>query len=412
MTAPFRISAAILHEALRVAIACGCLAGIWWSWKTARADALYRKDTPESIRDALRLVPDEPDYYTRLARLDGGHAPQLLETAIRLDRHNAAVLIELALKLETEGEHAAAERLLLEAFAVDRTYLTRWSLANFYLRRDNMPAFWIWAHKAAEMPADDMSALFQLCWRVNPDGEFIAKSVLTDNPATIRQYLDFLLTKGEVRAVAEVAPRLLQRGDGEVDRTLLLDTINRLIAAGDAGSASMLWRHLIDRRWVVADATAPNNATFMRQPLPVAFDWILPDREGLHSWPGPSGLEVEFSGRQPEDCEVTEQIVPLSPGDYDFLSSYRTTDIAPGTGLRWQITDAGSNALLAASADLSSPTLKTESTMFTVTATTPLIRLRLQYQRASGTPRIEGMLVVISTAIRIHLTRQSGHTLL
>lgn len=400
MTAQLRKSCAI---ALRAAIMCGCLAGIWWSAKTARADALFRQDTPESVQQAIQLVPDEPSYYMRLALLDGGRARQLLETGIRLDRYDAPAFIELALRLESEGDLTNSEALLLDAFQVDRTYLPRWSLANFYLRRNKMPQFWFWAKKAAEMPAEDMSALFQLCWRVNPDADAIAKSVLTDDPSAIRQYLGFLLGKGEVRAIGAIAPRLIERGEVEKDRPLLLATVNRLLAAADASSATSLWRNLIAQRWVVADDVAPNNATFARQPLPVGFDWSLPSREGLHSWPGPAGLEVEFSGSEPEDCEVTGQIVPLSPGDYDMLYSYLTTDIAPGTGLRWQILDAGSDALLAVSQDLSSPILRTDSLVFTVPSpATPLVRLRLRYQRAAGTPRISGMLVILSAKIRKH----------
>jgi hypothetical protein len=396
---------------LRVAIVCGCLAGIWWSSKTARADALFREDTPLSVRKAIQLLPDEPLYYMRLAQLDGGSARPLLETAIRLNRYNAPALIELALRLEAAGDPAAAERLLLDAFQIDRTYLPRWSLANFYLRRNNLSQFWLWAHKAAEMPADDMSALFQLCWRVNPDAEVVASSVLTDNPDTIRQYLVFLVAKREAGAIAAVAPHLVERGDVETDRPLLLAAVDRLLAAGDAAQATTLWQHLIAGHWVVADNATPNNATFARQPLPVGFDWNLPSGEGLHSWPGPFGLEVEFSGREPEDCEVAEQIVPLSTGDYDLQYSYRTTDIAPGTGLRWQVLEAGSHALLAASPDLSSPTLRSESTEFTVPATVPLVRLRLQYQRASGTPRISGMLVLISATIRKHKADRQVHSL-
>jgi len=397
MTGLLRKSGTII---LRVAIVLGCVAGICWSAITARADSLFRQDTAESVRQAIELTPDEPRYYMRLALLDGGRARQLLETATRLDRYNAPALTELALRLEAEGDLPGAESLLLEAYEVDRTYLPRWTLANFYLRRDNLPQFWLWAKKAAEMPSEDMSALFQLCWRVNSDAQAIAQSVLTNDPATIRQYLGFLLAKGEVGAVAAVAPRLIERGNVETDRPLLLATVNRLLTEGDAASATMLWRNMTAQHWVVADDSTPNNASFTRQPLPVGFDWSLASREGLRAWPGPSGLEVEFSGSEPEQCEVTEQMVPLSPGDYNLVYSYLTTDIGPGTGLRWQILDPRSNTLLAASPDLSSPTLRNETMPFTVTDLVPMVRLRLQYQRTSGTPRISGMLVVISANIR------------
>jgi hypothetical protein len=38
-----------------------------------------------------------------------------------------------------------------------------WALANYDLRRDDMPKFWTWARRAAEMPTGDMGALLDLC---------------------------------------------------------------------------------------------------------------------------------------------------------------------------------------------------------------------------------------------------------
>jgi len=34
---------------------------------------------------------------------------------------------------------------------------------------------------------------------------------------------------------------------------------------------------LIEQHWVEADSTVPNNAEFAREPLPVTFDWSLPE---------------------------------------------------------------------------------------------------------------------------------------
>ena len=390
----------MLTVGLRLAFSAACLCGAWWSWKLARADYLYREDTPESVRAAIRLVPDQPLFYMRLAQLDGGRATAYLERALSLNRYNAQASIELGLRREADGDYVRAEKLLQDAFAVDRTYLSRWTLANYYFRRNDMPDFWKWARRAAEMPADDINALFQLCWRASPDPELIAERVLTDQPGTIRQYLTFLVNHGDVRAAVTVAFHLLRHGQPDVDRPLLLGTIDRAIDENHAAPAISLWHALAERRWVVADSALPNNAVFAREPLPVAFDWSLPSYEGLHSWPGPSGLEVEFTGREPENCVVAEQIVPVSAGEYELRYSYRTRDIAPDTGLHWQIRDFSSGATLATSPDLSNETLKTDSVTFTVATSQPLVRIKLAYARVLGTTRVSGMLVVVSTAIQ------------
>ena len=385
---------------LRVAAAGLCCVGIWYSCRLAYADYLFRLDNQNSIRSAIRLVPDRAEYYLRLSQLDSSHAQEYLTTALSLDRYNAQAYIELGLEYEANGDYASAEKMMLTAFDVDHTYLPRWSLANFYLRRDNMPSFWIWARRAAEMPADDVSALFELCWRASPNPNDITKAILNDKPELIRQYLGFLLEKDQMNAIATEAQHLVRFGNADADSPLLLDIVNRLIASNDAVSAEALWRLLIDRHWVVADATTPNNAEFSRKPLPVSFDWALPEYTGLHSWAGFSGLETEFAGTEPEDCTIAEQALVLTAGNYTAAYSYKTSNIPPETGVRWQIVDPRSHMILAESSDLSSDVLKYAALPFMVPSDTSLIRLRLQYKRAVGTTRISGTLVIPSIRIQ------------
>jgi hypothetical protein len=386
--------------ALRVLLAGACCLGIWGSWSFARAGYLFQKDTEESVRAAVGVAPDGWAYYTRLAQLDGAHSRELLSTAVRLNRYNAEADIELGLQYEAAGDLGNAEKSLLAAFDVDRTYLPRWSLANYYFRRDNMPAFWSWARSAAEMPASDIGALFELCGRVSTDPATITAGVLDNKPELIHQYLGFLLGQDQLPAVAIVARQLVSSGDRNSDLPLLFAVVNRLIAANDANSAVALWHFLIEQRWVVADETMPNNADFARAPLPVSFDWSFPENSGLHSWPGSSGLETELNGSQPEDCTIAEQTVPLTSGSYKLTYAYRTSDIAPDTGIRWQAIDAKSNAVIAESSDLSSDLLQHSSLVFSVPADAPLIRLRLAYRRTLGTTRISGTVVVVSTQIK------------
>ena len=75
--------------ALRIVIAGACCFGIWCSWTLARADYLFQKDTEESVRSAIRLVPDGWEYYMRLAQFDQKHTRELLTTSLRLNRYDA-----------------------------------------------------------------------------------------------------------------------------------------------------------------------------------------------------------------------------------------------------------------------------------------------------------------------------------
>ncbi len=391
--------------AVRIVVAFVCCVGIWFSWKAARADWLFREDKVDSLRSAIKLLPDGWQFYMRLAQLDRAHAHGLLETALNLDRYNAQASIELALQDESEGNLSEAEKLLLAAFAVDRTYVPRWTLANFYFRRDNLPAFWIWAKKSAEMPTAEMGPLFELCWHVTPDAEMIANAVLNDDPGLVRQYLSFLMDKDEMDSLATLAPRLVRVGNPETDRSFLLGAINRLVAANKGSGANEIWKSMVERHWVAGDASLPNNGQFNREPLPVAFDWALAEYPGLHSWPGSSGLESEFTGEEPESCIIAEQYVTLAPGRYSLSYSYHTTGIAPGTGIKWQILDAKTGAVMAESEALSSDSPAQASWDFAISDEVPLQRLRLAYERTLGTSRVSGNLLVISTKIQTSTER-------
>ena len=258
--------------AIRILIIGACGLGIWQSWALARAGFLFDQDTETSVRAAIREVPDAWPYYMRLAQFDQPNARPLLNKALGLNRYNAQADIELALQEEAGGDYDQAEHLMLAAFEVDRTYLPRWSLANFYLRRDNQPAFWYWARSAAAVPSQDISPLFDLCWRVAPDSKTIATILPDGNTETLRQFIDFLLGRNEVHQAGLLAQRLVVVGDESVDRPRILGVIDRLVADNDTSTAIALWRTSIQRQWVAADLAEPNNPSFARQPVTVSFD--------------------------------------------------------------------------------------------------------------------------------------------
>jgi hypothetical protein len=180
----------------------------------------------------------------------------------------------------------------------------------------------------------------------------------------------------------------------------MLYAVNHLVTGNHPTEAFSLWHLLIQHGWVVADWTFPNNAGFLRTPLPVKFDWSLREYPGLHSWPGPSGLDTEFSGSEPENSVIAEQYMVLNPGNYVLTSDYRTSNIPPATGVSWQVLDPQSQMVLAQSDDLSSEQPAQSEIAFTVSPGSSLVLLRLRYRRSLGTVRIAGTLNVKD--IQIH----------
>jgi hypothetical protein len=386
--------------AIQCAVVCGCLFGAWSSWRLAYADRLFQEASVASLRKAVLVEPDAAEYYVRLAQLEDDHPPQLLETALRLNPYNAPVAEELGLHYEEEGDFVKAERELLLAFEVDRTWVPRWTLANFYFRRGDVSKFWIWARQAAQMPSEDMGALFQLCWRLSPDPEEIAQKVVNVRPDVLHQYLVFLLGKKQWKSSVAIAHRLMVVGSPSQDREVLFSAINQLIAAGEPLKSKDVWNDLIQRNWEVADRSIPNNGNFAREPVPVDFDWHMYSFPGMQSWPGPAGLETEFTGEEPESCTIVEQKAVLKPGDYVLEFSYRTDNSPPGSGIRWQVVDVMSGKTIAESEFLGSETAKQDTFQFSVSPQQTLIGIQLAYGRPLGKTRIKGTLVITSIGIK------------
>jgi tetratricopeptide (TPR) repeat protein len=385
---------------LRFAVVSACCWGILCSWRLSRADYLYRQDTEQSIRQAISTTPDAWKYYMRLAELEPAHAQELLTTSVHLNPYNSQADVELGLQYEAQEKYARAERWFLRAFAVDRTYMPRWSLASFYFRRGDTAAFWTWAHRAAEMPSDSVEPLFDLCWRISPDANEITRRVLNKNPKLLRQYLDFLLSKNQRSPAADIAIMVIERGDLNSDLSRMFSAINQLIEDDDGYQAKKIWTALSERHWVVADSGFPNNPDFAREPLPVRFDWGFPSTSGVQPVVGPSGLETEFSGLEPEKCTIAEQAMVLGPGNYEMEYTYRTEGIGPNTGLRWQVAAVGAGNTLAESSDLSSETLTGAKMTFSIPQGASLAELRLTYHRALGTVPISGSVVISSVRIQ------------
>jgi hypothetical protein len=88
-------------------------------------------------------------------------------------------------------------------------------------------------------------------------------------------------------------------------------------------------------------------------------------------------------------------LVPLRKRTaYELSFEYRTWEIPRGVGLGWRVTDASSGAILKVGPSLASETEGEERLSFETPGECSLVRLALRYQRAPGTTRLEGYLVL------------------
>jgi hypothetical protein len=276
---------------------------------------------------------------------NGADPTRTLLRATELNPLHSAAWIRLGLRAEMQGNFPEAEALLLRAASVDRQFEPRWTLANYYFRRGDLPNFWQWTRQALETSYGDRRPLFDLCWRAGSDPAIILQSAIPTKPEVIASYIDFLIQEKHLSAVAEAAKKL---GSGQ---TAVRDrAVSALLEAGDASSIRDLLGVRTHR-----------------------FQWIRILDEGSRFSSDNGSIRLDLTGRQPEACELAAQFVLLEPGRR-YRLQWKTDSDAPGFFL--QI--AGAEFPVAArAAEFEAPALT---------------RLVLRYARPLGSARFEGTL--------------------
>lgn len=152
----------------------------------------------------------------------------LLSRAHQVQPRETSVSIQLALQAEKEGDIGVAERLLLQAAALDHQFLPAWTLTNFYFRRGNLEGFWTWAARSAYLTPHDPRPIVRLAARLESDPAEIAEK-LGRRPPVLRGQLDELIGAGRLDAAMTVA-RILEENRDPAD-TRRLSSLKLLIAA-------------------------------------------------------------------------------------------------------------------------------------------------------------------------------------
>ena len=148
--------------AFRYLFIAAALARAYYSALFARASFLFQQNTAMSAQRAVELVPYNASYVAGLAGWQPAKRIALLHRAVELNRFDAESWIQLGLAAEMDQHDvASAERYYLQASAVDRMFLPRWTLTNFYFRQQRPVEFFRWAEatlKITPYPADPVFA--------------------------------------------------------------------------------------------------------------------------------------------------------------------------------------------------------------------------------------------------------------
>lgn len=393
----------------------GCLAAlpllaaaIYSTVRLAAADAAFRANTTESLASAVRLESGDADYHELFAdhlEADGRNSDPDREIAARLSPFESKYWIGLGIRAEVTGDQARAEKMYLHAAEVDRMFVPRWTLMNFYFRRQDQAKFWVWAKRAFEMGFGDQTAAFRLCWLMTDDPR-VVEQVLPSGKEIRREYLDFLIDTRRFHDLSPVDREFAEAADASDAPSLLYYCERTLI--GNPRSSLDVWNTLCRKGLEPFSAislrkgSVVTDGDFHIPPIERAFDWRIPIVDGaqvatLESGPG---LGIQLNGDQPEDCVILLQYIPLSPGrDYRMSYEYSSTTAAPNSGLTWEIVDPVSNMPVARTNDLRlTGDAVSDQTTFTA-GESGSGRLTLHYKREPGTVRHEESLLLRRIAI-------------
>jgi hypothetical protein len=389
--------------------AMAAMVGAYASARLSYADWLFRENTVGSVREAVRLDPGNGQYRAWLAELlenegeDGGGE---LEAAAWLNPMDSRVWIREGLNAEGQGRWADAERMLLHAAEIDRLLEPRWTLMNFYLRRqttktdrlphwdDRLPywqngdPFWRWARAAFAISYGDRRPLFDLCWRVRADASFLESNALPEDYGVQLQFMNFLLSKGRLDEAAAVAGRISGAAPA-ADARAFAECVEQLLSGGRTGAAVKLWNSMARRRLDARAGASLTNGSFEVEPSGLGFDWRVPATQGVAAiWMNdPRRMRFTFSGKEPDQAVLLSQVVPVDPARrYELRFEYRTWGIAPGSGIRM----LGNGR---ATPDLASDEWARQSLRFEAGGR-ETGSLTLEYRRPVGVVRVEGTLDV------------------
>ncbi len=371
----------------------------------AWSEILAGRGEPSDVERAGQLWPFDAAVPMRLAQLDPPRAQQHLRRALALNPRHTQARIEAALAAENAGDLNGAEQALVESARWDKQFLPAWSLTNFYFRREQRAEFWRWARRAWMVSYGDPTPLFRLCERMTDSPAAVPEVLAPGDPRLLRLYFNYLLEQNDLAGARSLAGRLLdQAADG--DQPGLVEYVEREISSGRTAEALLTWNGLISRKLLPFVPLEPGRGRVLTNPDFLdgpnkAFDWRFPAVAGVRvlrwkddSRTGGNIVELAFSGKQPYECELGWQHLPLAaPLRLLLAFDYRTEGVVNSSGVRWAI-----QPRLASAVSSVSPALEAASNwrrfqwIFEITETTALGRLLLVYRREPGSLRLEGQI--------------------
>lgn len=336
------------------------------------------------------------------------------DRAVELNRYDARVLIEAALAHEAAGEPDKAERLLNEAAGRSKTWLPRWSLANFHFRRGRPGEVAKWSRLALERGYGDRAPLFALCRAAGMTYTDILNQVVgTRDVAGIQAYMRFAGAEaGDAAGELARAAEMLMEAEGGVgisrqsgDELALAS--EALVRTGEYVRAWNVWGRLIGRG-ALGDVTGRDGGALLdvgftgRAMAAPGFGWAMAAEEGAEVRAGspPGTVKIELTGGQPERFPVLWQRVRLEEGGTWVLRFEASANgDRPADGhFHWALGREGDGAEAVRPVEAAGAVWSENALPWDVDG--GFRRLSLEYRRPLGSARWSGELRIRNLSLR------------
>jgi len=349
-----------------------------------------------SLRRAVRLQPRNAEYQYRLGRylslveLSPAQAEAPFRAAVALNPHQARYWMALAGAYQSLGDDQRQATSLERALAAEPTTPeVAWEAANFYIvRGDTVAALKNLKVVMANDPYLPPNAL-QLCWRIQPDVNFLLREVVPPLTTVNSSFLEYLISQRETAAAAKVWDRLVALNQ-PIDRRYIFEYIRYLAAEHEPDQAKLVWQkgaYLSDLgAYQPSNENLVVNGDFSLEILNAGFDWMYSqspdvsltlDPTQFHS--GHGSLHLEIDSRGIEDAGI-RQLVAVNPGtSYQFSAYLKAEGLEGAGGLHFVIQDLYSEKTYFTSEDFSNVDFWKQLTgSFTTDDRTKLVVLRIQ----------------------------------
>lgn len=329
------------------------------SGKVWLADQWNRSSRPELWRKAVKLEPDDAEYwrhlgfYKELAMTQGKNRQAMgyLQRATKTDPRSAALWMDLGDAYETSGEPARAQEAYAKAQADDpMSAEVAWRYGSFLLFQRNFAQGNSEIRRALSVEPSLATGAIADCWQSNPDIGVLLDQVL---PAQSQYYLtaiDFFLSQNLLDPARVVWNRELTLSM-PVQMRQAIPLVDALIGQNRLEEADQAWHQgLRASRWPQGPSDGSSlvfNGGFEHKIVGGGFGWqeisddgVTYDRDDSVAHSGSRSLRIDFGGKANLDFQNVFELVPVQPQTHYHFSAYvRTRGISTDHGIRFQIFD-------------------------------------------------------------------------